>query len=290
LTLLAAWKRAAGQLSRAGVETPAIDARVLIEAAAGVGRADILTDPSRRLDAAAADRLEGFVDRRARREPVSQILGRKSFWTFDLRVTRDVLTPRPETETLVEAGLEAAPAGAAVRLLDLGVGSGAVALAILAERPNADGVGVDISEAALRVARANASALGLAERLSLVRADWGAALAAEAFDLVVCNPPYIPTAEIADLDPEVRDHEPSLALDGGADGLDGFRRLAPEALSLLAPGGAFAFEVGMGQARAVAELCRAAGAENLRIRLDLEHRERVVAGRKKGLGMRWSNR
>jgi len=201
-----------------------------------------------------------------------------------------VLTPRPETETLVEAALEAAPAGAAVRLLDLGVGSGAVALALLAERPTADGVGVDISEAALRVARANASALGLTERLSLVRADWGAALAAETFDLVVCNPPYVPTAEIARLEPEVRDHEPTLALDGGADGLDGFRRLAPEALRLLKDGGAFAFEVGRGQARAVAELCRAAGAQDLQMRLDLERRERVVAGRKKGLGMRRSNR
>jgi release factor glutamine methyltransferase len=266
------------------VESPTIDARLLLEAAAPVTRAEILADPHRLLDADAAARLEAFVERRERREPVSQILGRKGFWTLMLNVGPQVLSPRPETETILDVVLPAFPPERAFNVLDLGVGSGAILLSILAERPKAKGLGVDASEEALAVARDNAALLGLERRTALLRSDWTAGLGDATFDLVVSNPPYIPTAQIETLQPEVRDHEPRLALDGGADGLDAYRLLAPEILRVLRPSGVFAVEVGIGQAEAVERLFREAGAEALVVHNDLAARPRVVAGAKKGLG------
>ena len=169
-------------------------------------------------------------------------------------------------------------------MLDLGVGSGAILLAILAERPHAKGLGVDVSEEALAVARENAANLGLASRTALLRGDWTAGLEAGSFDLVVSNPPYIPSGDIAGLAPEVRDHEPRLALDGGPDGLDAFRALAPQVMRVLRPGGDFAVEIGVGQATARRNPVRQAGAEGVRTINDLAARERVVAGSKKALG------
>jgi release factor glutamine methyltransferase len=266
------------------VESPTIDARLLLEAAAPVSRADILADPHRALDAEASTRLEAFVSRRERREPVSQILGRKGFWTLMLNVGPQVLSPRPETETILDVVLPAFPLERTFNVLDLGVGSGAILLSILAERPRARGLGVDVSEEALAVARDNAAQLGLAARTALLRTDWTAGLGDATFDLVVSNPPYIPTADIDTLEPEVRNHEPRLALDGGADGLDAYRRLAPEILRVLRLGGRFAVEVGVGQAGDVEQLFRAAGAEALAVHNDLAARQRVVTGVKKGLG------
>jgi release factor glutamine methyltransferase len=272
------------------VQSPAIDARLLLEAAAQVSRTDILTDPHRALGAEAADRFEGYLDRRARREPVSQILGRRAFWTILLKVTGDVLTPRPETESLLDVVLAAFPAERRFTVLDLGVGSGALLLAILAERPGATGLGVDISEAALAVARENAANLGLASRAALLRGDWTTGLAEASFDLVVANPPYVATAEIETLAPEVRDHEPRLALDGGADGLDAYRSLVPEILRVLRPGGLLAVEIGATQQEAIEALFRAAGAEHVTTHQDLGARPRVVAGSKKPLGKARPNR
>jgi release factor glutamine methyltransferase len=283
-TLLSAWKAATARLGQAGVESPTNDARLLLEAAAPVTRAEILADPHRALDDDAAQRFEAFVARRERREPVSQILGRKGFWTLMLNVSPAVLTPRPDSETILDEVLAAFPPERAFRVLDLGVGSGALILAILAERPLAKGLGVDVSEEALAVARDNAAQLGLERRVALMRSDWTAGLADADFDLVVANPPYIPTAEIETLAPEVRNHEPRLALDGGPDGLDAYRRLAPEILRVLRPGGRFAVEIGIGQRAAVERLFKAAGAEALTVRKDLADRERVVAGVKKPLG------
>jgi len=283
-TLLAAWKAATARLQAAGVESPTIDARLLLEAAGPVSRAEILAEPHRALDADAAERLAGYVDRRARREPVSLILGRKGFWKLMLKVGPGVLTPRPDTETILDVILAEFPPERAFSVLDLGVGSGAILLAILAERPLARGLGVDASEDALAVARENAANLGLEGRTALLRGDWTVGLGEGSFDLVVANPPYIPTADIEGLDPEVRDHEPRLALDGGPDGLDAYRRLAPEILYVLKPGGRFAVEVGVGQAGDVETLFREAGAEGLRRHRDLANRERVVAGGKKALG------
>jgi release factor glutamine methyltransferase len=235
-------------------------------------------------------RLAAFVERRARREPVSLILGRKGFWTLMLGVQRGVLTPRPETESILDVVLPLFPPDRAFDVLDLGVGSGAIVLAILAERPKARGLGIDVSEEALAVARDNAANLGLASRLALLRGDWTTGLEAVSFDLVVSNPPYIATGEIETLAPEVRDHDPRLALDGGPDGLDAYRALAPEILRVLAPGGRFALEIGASQAAAVEALLNAAGAAGVATHKDLAGRDRVVAGLKKPLGNDESNR
>src|ERR1700761_8863384 len=177
-----------------------------------------------------------------------------------LRVTPDVLTPRPDTETLVELALRELPEGRAFSILDLGVGSGAILLAILAERPAGKGLGIDVSDEALAVARENAANLGLAGKVALLRGDWTRGLGDASFDVVVSNPPYIRSAEIATLEPEVRDHEPRLALDGGPDGLDAYRRLAPEVLRVAKPGGRFLVEIGHDQSAEVEALFVAAGA------------------------------
>ncbi|MBX3485679.1 peptide chain release factor N(5)-glutamine methyltransferase [Phenylobacterium sp.] len=283
LTLVQAWTRAKSRLEAAGLAGPVIDARLLVEAAADATRADIVTDPHRELTPDQEARLDGFLARRVAREPVSHILGRKGFWKIMLHVTPDVLTPRPDTETVVEYALRDFPENAPWRILDLGVGSGAILLALLAERPAANGLGIEISEEALAVARDNAASLGLAGRLALLRGDWTAGLEGDAFDLVVANPPYIATEVIATLEPEVRDHEPRIALEGGADGLDHYRVLAPEILRVLKPGGRFAVEIGYDQKDAVEALFREAGAVFVQTIRDLADRDRVVAGEKKTL-------
>jgi release factor glutamine methyltransferase len=289
-TLVQAWTAARDRLKAAGIDTPVIDARLLLEAAAGATRADLLNDPHRLLTLDQTQALDDFMARRERREPIAHILGRKGFWSVMLNVGPQVLTPRPDTELVVIAALERLEPGRPARILDLGVGSGAILLALLAERPAAKGLGVDISEDALAVARENASNLGLAGRAALLRDDWTAGLEDEGFDLVVSNPPYIRTGEIPTLDPEVRQYEPLAALDGGPDGLDAYRELAPGILRVLKPGGGFVVEIGHDQGLAVTELFQAAGAADIELRQDLGGRDRVVAGRKKPLGITADNR
>ncbi len=289
-TLVQAWNGARDRLKAAGADSPVIDARLLLEAAAGVGRAEILSDPQRRLTPEQVEALDGLLTRRERREPISHILGRKGFWSIMLSVTPDVLTPRPETELLVDAALKMFPPEERFSVLDLGVGSGAILLAILAERPAAKGLGVDVSEEALAVARENAANLGLAGRAALLRGDWTSGLEGGGFDLVVANPPYIPSAEIESLEPEVRDHEPRVALDGGTDGLDAYRRLAPEILRMLKPGGRFLVEIGHDQGQPVKALFEAAGAGGVRTAQDLRDLDRLVSGSKKALGIAANNR
>ncbi len=281
--LLQAWQGARARLEAAGVPGPVIDARVLVEAACGVSRADIVGDPYREVGPEQAARLDDYLERRIRREPVSHILGRRGFWNIMLGVTPDVLTPRPETEVIVDHVLRQFPEGRPFRILDLGVGSGAILLAILAERPAARGLGVDASEEALAVARDNAASLGMAGRVALLRGDWTAGLADADFDLVVSNPPYIATDVIETLDPEVRVYEPRLALDGGPDGLDAYRILAPEILRVLRPGGRFLVEIGYDQRAAVEALFRQAGALEVETLPDLSTHDRVVTGVKKPL-------
>jgi release factor glutamine methyltransferase len=280
LTLVQAWTSARDRLKAAGVDGPVIDARLLVEAAAEASRADIIADPQRVLTDEQATRLEDYVSRRAAREPVSHILGRRGFWKIMLRVTPDVLTPRPDTETLVELVLRELPENQTYSVLDLGVGSGAILLSILAERPAGKGLGVDVSSEALAVARDNAASLGLARQVALLRGDWTAGLGDESFDIVVSNPPYIRSAEIDGLQPEVRDHEPRLALDGGADGLDAYRLLAPEMLRVLKPGGRLLVEIGHDQSAEVEALFRDAGAVSIATAKDLANRDRVVHGLK----------
>ena len=281
--LLQAWQGARARLEAAGIPGPVIDARVLVEAACSVTRADIVGDPYRELDAGQVERLDDYLERRIRREPVSHILGRRGFWNIMLGVTPDVLTPRPETEVIVDHALRLFPEGRPFSLLDLGVGSGAILLAILAERPAARGLGVDASEEALAVARDNAARLGMGGRVALLRGDWTAGLGDAGFDLVVSNPPYIATDVIETLDPEVRVYEPRLALDGGPDGLDAYRTLAPEILRVLKPGGRFLVEIGFDQRVAVEALFRQAGALEVETLPDLSTHDRVVTGVKNPL-------
>jgi release factor glutamine methyltransferase len=216
-----------------------------------------------------------MVERRLRREPVSRILGRKGFWKILLTVTPDVLSPRPDTETLLDVVLKAKTEREAFTACDLGTGSGAILLALLAERPAAKGVGTDVSSEALAVARENAANLDLNGRATFIRTDWAAGFADASFDVVLSNPPYIPTGDIPGLDPEVRDHDPHLALDGGADGLDAYRALAPEIARILKPGGLYAVEIGWDQGEAVSALFTAAGLE-AKVVKDLADRDRVV--------------
>lgn len=289
-TLVSAWTNARKRLEAAGIDSPAIDARLLLEVAADVTRTHIVTDPHRELTAEQDATFNDYLARRERREPVSHIIGRKGFWKIMLGVNAHVLTPRPDTEVIVDLVLAAYPEERHFSFLDLGVGSGAIALAILAERPHAKALGIDISEEALAVARDNAANLGLASKLALLRGDWTNGMAEASFDLVVSNPPYIASEEIETLDPEVKDHEPRLALDGGPDGLDAYRQLAPEVLRVLRPDGLLAFEIGHTQAAAVSAILKEAGAEDIRVHRDLAARDRVVTAAKKSLGNPFPNR
>ncbi len=223
--------------------------------------------------------LDSFIARRVSGEPVDRIIGHRGFWTLDLKVTPATLSPRSDTETLVRAGCDMILARhdkhTALRILDLGTGTGAILLAMLDEFPAATGVGTDISEEALLVARENAGQAGLSSRAVFQQGDWTAGLKGP-FDLIVSNPPYIPTPDIAGLDPEVRDHDPHLALDGGMDGLLCYRVLLPQIPPLLAPGGVAVLEFGQGQGVAVLAVALSCGLALVEFRNDLNGVERAV--------------
>ncbi len=275
-TLLTVWKAAQARLKAGQIDSPAIDARLLLEAAAGASRTDILTDPYRAVGEDQRQAYEAMIDRRLRREPVSRIVGKKGFWKIMLNVTPDVLSPRPDTETILDVALLAFAPHESFSAIDLGTGSGAILLALLSERTAASGVGTDISSEALAVARENAANLDLNSRATFLRTEWAAGFADHSFDLVVSNPPYIPTDHIQTLDPEVRDHDPHLALDGGPDGLQAYRDLAPEVMRILKPGGTFAVEIGWDQGPQVKALFEAAGFTDVKVVKDLSNRDRVV--------------
>jgi release factor glutamine methyltransferase len=276
-TLVSLWTRVRDRLKAAGVDSPVLDARLLIETGARVSRLEIITDPRRELRDEQVIATEALVRRREAREPVAHIIGRRHFWKLELSVTPDVLVPRPETEFVVEAALSVLPSKTPARVLDLGVGSGAILLSILAERPEVTGLGIDASEAALSVARRNAEELGLQDRVAFRLGDWANGID-ERFDVVVSNPPYIASGDIASLQPEVARFEPRLALDGGADGLDAHRVIVRSLPHLLSEKGAFALEVGRGQAAAVTEMARAEGLSTSSPWLDLAGIPRVVRG------------
>lgn len=268
-------------LSEAGCDTPSLDARLLIQHALRLDRADLLFMADAPLDVAEAAAAWELVERRATRAPVSRIIGSRGFWTLDLGVNAATLDPRPDTETVVDAVLEAIPdRDRPLRILDLGVGSGAILLALLTEYRQAVGLGVDLAPDAVRQAAANAAACELGGRAAFQAGCWGDGLAEGTFDVVVSNPPYIPTADIAGLAPEVREHDPVLALDGGADGLDAYRALADQTPRLLAADGVVAFEVGCGQADQVAELLTLAGLRLTGVRVDLGGVARCVRAQK----------
>jgi release factor glutamine methyltransferase len=228
-------------------------------------------------------RLEDFARRRLTGEPIARLLGVKEFWGLPIKLSAATLVPRPDTETVVELALEmlhASPPGRRLRIADIGTGSGAILLALLSELPGACGLGTDISQAALQTASGNAARLGLAPHAAFVACDYAAALSGR-FDLIVSNPPYIRSAAIADLAPEVRDHDPIAALDGGPDGLDAYRALIPQAARLLLPGGALVLEVGHDQSGDVGRLMAAEGLTLERpAKADLAGIRRAVGGRK----------
>ena len=270
----------AGRLAAADIAESRLEARLLLAEAAGWTLERIVAQRDTALESGVVARVERLAARRLGREPMSHILGWREFWSLRFKVTADVLTPRPDSETLIEAALGALPdRGAKLRLLDLGVGSGCLLLALLHELPGASGLGVDRSVRALVVARQNARALGLAARTELRAGDWGEGIE-EVFDVVVSNPPYVPSDDIENLDPEVSEHEPWLALDGGPDGLDCYRRLVGQLGYLVRPGGIVALEVGRGQAPLVARLVGAAGFRAVTIHNDLAGIPRVVRARR----------
>jgi release factor glutamine methyltransferase len=269
-------------LDKAGIEGPGRDARLLFIAALGITGTDLFRTPERRLDCDEAERLARFVTRRIAREPVSRILGERGFYGRTFRVTPATLDPRPCTETVIEAALEIAERegwrSRPIRILDVGTGSGILLVTLLAELPLATGVGTDVSEAALEAARGNAERLGVAPRATFLnRRSLGGIDGT--FDVMVSNPPYIPTGDIGGLDPEVREFDPAGALDGGEDGLDIYREIAAGLPHSVPRGWAF-LEVGAGQAKDVEKLFKTAGGEAVigtRIWRDLGLHERCVA-------------
>ena len=258
-TVDAARRALATRLAAAGNNSAELDARRLLGAALKLDLTGLIASGARQLTAGEAELVEAYAARRLRGEPVARILGEKEFWGLPLKLSAETLVPRPDTETVVEFALELSRAGrASRRILDIGTGTGAILLALLSERPEAFGVGTDISEGALGTARENAAALGLASRASFVACSYASALSGP-FDMVVSNPPYIRSADIAGLAAEVRAHDPLAALDGGADGLAAYRALIPQAAQLLTGGGVLVAEAGYDQAREIEGLMTAAG-------------------------------
>jgi release factor glutamine methyltransferase len=244
------------------VDSAELDARMLIGAALDLDLTGLIAAAARPVTPDEAVRVEDFARRRLAGEPVARILGIKEFWGLPLQLSSATLVPRPDTETVVELALEIWRAerhpDRRLRIADIGTGSGAILLALLSELPEACGIGTDISLAALRTASGNAAHLGFTPRAAFVACDYAAALSG-VFDLVVSNPPYIRSAEIAGLASEVRAYDPPAALDGGADGLDAYRALIPQAVALLAPRGALVVEAGLGQSGQIQGLMTAAG-------------------------------
>lgn len=275
-TIGSALSQATARLKAAGVEQPNRDARVLLAHASDLTVERIIGYPEQPLSAAQQQAFELAVARRARREPVARILGRREFWSLSFRVTADTLDPRPESECLVAAVLgRLAGRDGSLKILDLGTGTGCLLLALLAELPNAEGLGIDLLAGAVDTARENARSLGLAERASFRQGNWAEEISG-AWQVIVSNPPYIKEPDVAKLAPEVALYDPRPALAGGLDGLAAYRQVVPQAVRLLAPGGLVAFEVGAGQAADVERLLRAAGFEAAAREQDLAGIERCV--------------
>jgi release factor glutamine methyltransferase len=270
----------AQNLRLAGVEMPEADARALLGHALHLTRAQLLSQSDRLLESREVDSVSALTARRKNREPVSRIIGVRNFWTLTLQVTPDVLDPRPDTETVVEEALDFVTRNKrrqdALKILDIGTGSGALLLALLSELPHATGVATDISPTALAVARANAERNALSARCDFILsniADGASGL----FDIIVSNPPYIRHDEIATLEPEVRDYDPQIALNGGADGLEAYRAISEQAERLLAPGGMLFVELGATQKNDVSALFTKAGLKVISTRADLAGIPRVLS-------------
>ena len=281
LSLGQAHTAAARLLREARIAAPELDARLLLCHATGLSHEAYVAALNDALAPDAAARFGAFVERRLAGEPVSRIIGIREFYGRPFRIDASTLDPRPDTETLVEAALGLVDREAPLNILDLGTGSGCILITLLAELPRASGVGVDVSLGALELARANAQILGVGDRAAFLASDWLEAVEGS-FDLVVANPPYLSAADMAALSPEVRDHDPAPALDGGPDGLSAYRRIVPGLRKALRPGGFALFEIGPDQDQAVSRLLAEAGldvGEAQHLWRDLAGRPRVVGAR-----------
>lgn len=273
-TVAGALRAAARRMTEAGIGAPNRDARLLLAHVLETDTARLSIMGPDPLPDAVATAFATLVDRRCQREPVSHLLGYRDFWTSRFKITADVLDPRPETELLVSLALNEPFA----RVLDLGTGSGAILISLLLERPEACGVGTDVSPEAILIAGENAERLGVADRITLPLSDWFDDVGGR-FDLIVSNPPYIAASEMTSLDPDVRDYEPRLALTDGGDGLSAYRTLAETALDHLTENGRILLEIGPTQAVSVVTLFRAAGFRHVHVHPDLDGRDRVVEAR-----------
>jgi len=279
LTLKEVRKKAVSLLEETEIRTARLDVDLLLGLALGLDPLEIILDPCRKVPDHEAAAFRALLARRAAREPMSQILGKKAFWSLDFKVSRDCLTPRPDSEILIESALKAIPdRNKPLKILDLGTGSGCLLLSLMAELPDSRGVGVDISARALMLAQGNADRLGFGDRCEFIRSDWAAQLPPSAeFDIILANPPYIARAERVDLAPEARDYEPDIALFADDNGLKEYKKLAKIIPQLIAVGGHAFLEIGWRQGSQVRDIFSRTPAENITIIADLAGRDRCIA-------------
>ena len=269
--------RAAERLARAGIDLARHEARLLLAHSTGLSKARQIADPDHLLGDAAQTQFEDLIARRENREPMSHLTGEREFWSLLFCVGSAVLDPRPDSETLVEAAFEIFPDPDSIcSVLDLGTGSGCLLLSVLKNRSKAHGIGIDVSPEALRIAAHNADRLDLSQRARFVCGDWGTAVD-ESFDLILCNPPYITTGDLANLAPEVTRYEPRTALDGGADGLAAYRNLLPHICRLLRSEGVALVEIGAGQTTDVAAIAKNLGLHVPQVYRDFSGIQRCLA-------------
>lgn len=273
-----AWREVRDWFRAGGIDTPELDARFLAEAALGVDRTELIRIEDEPIAASAREGLHAFARRRLAGEPVARILGEKQFYGLDFVLNEATLVPRPETEMIVTIGVQwLATRPPSPMVLDLGTGSGCIAISILTVRTDARAVGIDLSADALRAAGENARRHGVADRLQMSAGSWFDPVPpGERFDLIVSNPPYIETGVIPSLQPEVRDFDPNLALDGGPDGLDAYRAILAGAAGHLKPGGTLVLEIGSGQGAAITSLAEASGFLTMRLEKDLAGLDRAL--------------
>jgi release factor glutamine methyltransferase len=257
------------RLQQAKIESASLDARILLQHAVHINREELMGRPLASMTQAQMDHYKSLLEKRSQRQPVAQLIGKREFWGMDFRVTGDTLDPRPDSETLIEAVLAARPdRNAPIKILDLGTGTGCLILTLLKEYKNAVAVAVDRCAQALEVARGNAQALELEGRVQFVESNWCEKVQG-VFDVVISNPPYIPSADIAGLETEVKKFEPMGALDGGVDGMDAYRAILSQIKKVLSPGGIAAFEIGFGQQQSLESLAKGAGMQLVSHRKDL---------------------
>lgn len=283
VTLKAAWMALVKTLKAGDIDSPVADARLLVQHALNLSHEDLLMQADRALADGESAKIDGLAKRRLAREPVSRIVGMRAFWKADYIVTPATLDPRADSETIIEGALAHAQPGkgeAALRVLDLGTGTGCLLISLLQEWPNAIGVGVDISADAAEVAKRNAEAIGVSSRAHILAQDWVDYMPDALFDVVISNPPYIDHSEAESLSPEVINHDPHVALFAGGNGLDAYRAILQHLDRWLKPGGWLIVETGYRQAEQVAQMMRGAGLEVVETRMDLGGHPRVVVAKK----------